>query len=351
MAIYELSSMGIRPIEQTTFARVDVGERADLQRVLRDRIDIVDPEILVISEEFGDWEDSRRRIDLLAIDRDARLVVIELKRTEDGGLMDLQAIRYAAMVSTMTFEKVIDAYSRYLTGRGVDEDARAKLLDFLGWEEPDEEQFAQDVRIVLVSAEFSKEVTSAVIWLNGQGLDIRCIRLKPYADNGRVLLDVQQVIPLPEAAEFQVQFREKQQRERDARTGTRDRTRFDVTVKGVTHHAQPKRHAILLVVKGLVETGVSPEEIAGTVPWRSKFLWKMAGRMNSTDFIEVAKSRAAEVDRVFDATRYFCKDEELIWFGDATHAVSNQWGRRAQEAIELMLAKYPDRGVACTVAK
>ena len=55
-------------------------------------------ETLVISEEFGEWEESRRRIDLLGLDKDANLVVIELKRTEDG---ELQSIRYAAMVSTM----------------------------------------------------------------------------------------------------------------------------------------------------------------------------------------------------------------------------------------------------------
>jgi len=31
-------------------------------------------------------------------------VAIELKRTEDGGHMELQSTRYAAMVSTMTFD-------------------------------------------------------------------------------------------------------------------------------------------------------------------------------------------------------------------------------------------------------
>ena len=38
----------------------------------------------------------RRRIDLLGNDRDTNLVIIELKRNDDSGHMELQAIRYAA---------------------------------------------------------------------------------------------------------------------------------------------------------------------------------------------------------------------------------------------------------------
>ena len=41
---------------------------------------------MVIGEEFGDWEDSKRRIDLLCLDKQANLVVVEIKRTEDGGI-------------------------------------------------------------------------------------------------------------------------------------------------------------------------------------------------------------------------------------------------------------------------
>ena len=100
--------------------------------------------------------------------------------------MELQAVRYAAMVSAMTFEKAVEAYAALLSNRGQETDARTGLLQFLDWEEPDEDRFAQEVRIVLVSAEFSKELTTAVMWLNDQGLDLRCIRLKPYRDNGRV---------------------------------------------------------------------------------------------------------------------------------------------------------------------
>ena len=217
MPIFEITQDRLVPLRPTTFSSHGLSERGDLQRLLRDQVEIIAPDVLIISEEFGGWEDSKRRIDLLGIDRDANLVVIELKRTEDGGHMELQAIRYAAMVSKMTFEKLSDVLADYLAAQGRQEDPREKLLDFLGWETPDAERFAQDVRIVLASAEFSRELTSAVLWLNEHGLDIRCVRLRPYADGGRVFVDVQQILPLPEASEYFVNLREKQVQERQAR--------------------------------------------------------------------------------------------------------------------------------------
>ncbi|MFI7307244.1 hypothetical protein ACIBM8_28950 [Micromonospora aurantiaca] len=43
------------------------------------------PDLLVVDEELGNWEDTRCRVDLLAVDKDGHLVVIELQRTDDGG--------------------------------------------------------------------------------------------------------------------------------------------------------------------------------------------------------------------------------------------------------------------------
>jgi hypothetical protein len=209
MALYEITTNSLNKIEETSFDLAGVRERFDLQRLLRSQIEVIAPNTLVVAEEFGDWEESKRRIDLLALDADANLVVIELKRTDDGGHMELQAIRYAAMVSTMTFDQVVDTYQRYLTRHGKSENARLVILDFLKWDEPQKDAFAQDVKILLMSANFSKELTTAVMWLNDRNLDIRCIRVIPYQDNGRVLIDVQQVIPLPEASQYQIQIREK----------------------------------------------------------------------------------------------------------------------------------------------
>jgi hypothetical protein len=173
---------------------------------------------MVIAEEFSDWKDSSRRIDLLCLDSGGSLVVVELKRNEDGGFMELQAIRYAAMVSSMTFDQAVDALSRYRGGGEQGEAARADILNFLGWDEPDDAAFGLETKIILVAADFSKELTTSVLWLLDYGIDIRCVRLAPYRlDDGRVLLDIQQRIPLPEASEFRTQIGVKKLVERKDR--------------------------------------------------------------------------------------------------------------------------------------
>lgn len=217
MSIFELDKSGLKRLSPVGFASAQVQERRDLQRILREQSRELLDDVLVISEEFGDWDDSRRRIDLLGVDRDANLVVIELKRGDTGVHMELQAVRYAAMVSKMTFDQAVDAYARHL---GDTSDARAGLLGFLGWDEPSEDDFAQDVRIVLFSEDFSRELTSSILWLGEKGVDITCFRMRAYRLDERLLVDFQQIIPLKEAEDYQVRVRNKQlleQTERAAR--------------------------------------------------------------------------------------------------------------------------------------
>ena len=219
MPLIRITDDGLQEVPRTSFLSEKLREREDLQAFVRERISLVLPQmnLLVVGEEFGDWDDSRRRIDLLAIDDTANLVVIELKRTDTGGHMELQAVRYAAMVSNMTFEELVRQYGRFLRSQGDDSDPQAQILEFLGWDEPNEDEFGQDVRIVLISAEFSREITSTVLWLNERTMDITCVRLVLHRLDGNLLMDVQQIIPLPEAHDYQIRIKQKQARERAAR--------------------------------------------------------------------------------------------------------------------------------------
>ncbi|MCG7876656.1 MAG: hypothetical protein N0E59_22585 [Candidatus Thiodiazotropha taylori] len=341
MAIYEFNGEGIRRLQKTSFADRGIHERRDIQRLLRDQIEIISDRTMVVAEEFGDWDASRRRIDLLCIDKDANLVVIELKRTEDGGHMELQAIRYSAMISTMTFDQVVEAHKSFLASIGSDDDAQQRILDFLEWDEPDEDSFAQDVRIVLASAEFSKELTSAVLWLNDKGIDIRCVKMEPFYDGQRILLDIQQVIPLPETEQFQVQVRQKKQKEQQSRTSSRDFSKFTLSIRGREYSGLNKRNLMHKLVSELIEAGAKPEELSETISWRKGNLFiSFDGSLDEEKFAEQLMTLDTG-GKLPKTKRYFCKQDELFVVGGKTYAMTNQWGLRTLEAVDLMSSKYP----------
>jgi RecB family endonuclease NucS len=246
MPIFEITHEAITPVPVTTFEDEGITERGDLQRILRKNIGAIAPDCFVLAEEYSEWADAKRRIDLLCIDSDANLVVVELKRTEDGGHADLQAVRYAAMISVMRFDDAVDAYAKYFNE--TPEKAQEAILGFLKWETPQKDKFAQDVRIILVSAEFSKELTSTALWLyEKKGLDVRCVRLKPYKTAERVLVDIQQIIPLPEAADYQSQLLRKEEEERQSRGAGTKRPNFQFSMIGIqpgivlTHYTDRKQ--------------------------------------------------------------------------------------------------------------
>lgn len=218
MPVYEVNDGALVAANPTRFYVEGLRERQDIQRMLRDQIAVLGEDLLVLSDEYGGWIDSNRRIDLLCLDPEANLVVVELKR-DDAGHMELQAIRYAAMIARMTFAEAVEAHAQYLRRCGQSgDDAEANLLAYLNWQEAEQEEFGGSVRIILASAAFSKELTTTVLWLREQNLDISCIRLSPYKlGDGRLLLDVQPIIPLPEATQFQTQIGLKRQAEQKAK--------------------------------------------------------------------------------------------------------------------------------------
>jgi len=331
MPLYELGNDEITVVTETTFAEQGIKEREDLQRLLRDQISIIAPNTLVIAEEFGEWDESRRRIDLLGLDKDANLVVIELKRTEDGGHMELQALRYAAMVSTLTFDKAVDLFSRYLADRNRDESAATLIMDFLGWTEIDD-SFAKDVKIVLASAEFSKELTTSVMWLNERDLDIKCVRFRPYCYQGKVILDVQQVIPLPEVAEYQVQIKEKRQKERLARSQGKDRSTYSILYQENVEFDGFKKSDIGLNTVLVFE---SHELIDAAV---FGFL-----REDKSCSFQLLKKGDEVTDTEKKYSKYRVSNEPEIYFEGEGYYVARNWGVRSVERfIEKIKQRFPD---------
>jgi hypothetical protein len=312
MAIYSFNHDSLQKLDVTTFNVEGILERQHLQAALKHQIDVVAPNCLVISEEFSEWSGLQRRIDLLAIDKSGNLVVIELKRTETGEHMELQALRYAAMVSTLTFERAIDIYKKYLNSVESELNAENSLLEFLGWDAPQKQDFATDVRIILVSSDFSKELTTSVMWLNERDIDIRCVRVIPHKYQNQILIDVQQIIPLPEAESYQVRIKQKSEEIRESRESLRDFTRYIFQDK--TYN---KRKLVLAVIQNWA-TENKPKTI-------SDLLIDFPQDIRSGGLF-LPLTEAQEIYNKQGIYRHFLGKNEIIEFCDSTkYAISNQW--------------------------
>ncbi len=217
MPLYRWNPDNLEPVTATTFESEQILEEK-LQDLLRDRPHVIEQGLFVVRDEYSNWEGSYRSIDLLALDAAGSLVVIELKRTQTGDYSELQAIRYAAMVSNMTLDQIVDAHRIYLDKWGIQENARTRVLNHLGVsDDPEAEIDTERPRIILVSAGFSTELTTSVLWLRDGGMDISCVKLQLYKSNNELLMDASQVIPLPEASDYLVRVREKEEVEKRQR--------------------------------------------------------------------------------------------------------------------------------------
>lgn len=330
-------------VSATSFAAEGVLERKHLQAAIRDNISLLGDDLLVVAEEFGSFTDGHRRIDLLCIDREARPVVVELKRTNDGGHMELQALRYAAMVSAMTFDDLVTIFETHMDpyeteGSGEARGQLATWLDDVGGEDA---VVRRDVRLILASADFGKEIMTTALWLNDVfSMDIRCVRMTPYRVQGRLLLNVEQVIPLPEAEELTTKLRHREAVSRALTTSSKDYTRYVLTTPTDVSKSLNKRRAVLAMVRSVHGAGATPAMIEAVLP--SNKLRVVDGTLEG-DALEnaflVAYPKA-------DRRRWFF--EEPIHDEGQTWVVSKMWGIKTEASLSALVDLVPGAGISFT---
>ena len=201
--------------EKTDFKSHVILERQHLEKWIEKNPDLLGEELLIITNEYDKFDKTKERLDLLALDKEGNVVVIELKRDDSGKNVDLQALKYAAYCSTLTLDKVVSIYRKYL-GKGnaslSEDEARNQILEFVT--NIDFEEINDKPRIILVAKDFRQEVTASVMWLRNFGLDIKCIKLTPYQlAQDKIVIEVNTIIPLPEAEDYIIQTEQKEKQE------------------------------------------------------------------------------------------------------------------------------------------
>ncbi|SCM68739.1 DUF4268 domain-containing protein [Donghicola eburneus] len=213
---------------QKRFSDLNLRERDHLQEWLANQPDALGEELLIIQKEFDGFDETRERLDLLALDKGGNLVVIENKLDDSGRDVTWQALKYTAYVSGLTKTQIVDIYQQYLDRFCGGGNAAVRLCEFMEVEDLGEIHLnpGNDQRMIFIAANFRREVTATVLWLLSRGIKAQCFKVTPFMLSEELILDIQQIIPTPEAADFMIGMSSKENEEK------------------VTHDTQKKRHQL-----------------------------------------------------------------------------------------------------------
>lgn len=203
----------INRIEEKSFSDLGFRERENLQEWLENNPASLGEELLIIQKEFDGFNDTKERLDLLAIDKQGNLVIIENKLDDTGRDVTWQLLKYASYCSSLNKSQILNIYQSYLYKIGSKKTAEENISEFFEGNDIEEISLnkGQTQRLVLVAGNFRKEVTSTVLWLLNYSLRIQCFKVTPYQLGEQLLLNVEQIIPMKEAEDYAIRMAEKTQ--------------------------------------------------------------------------------------------------------------------------------------------
>jgi hypothetical protein len=210
--VFTVSGATATRVDGVPIESLGLTERAHLQEWVIAHPDILGANVLIVAFEFDRWSSTtgtnpKDRLDVLGLGQDGRLLLAELKRGRAPDTVDLQAIKYAAMVSRFAEDSLAELHAEFLD--------RTQQLKLTGVEALEKLQahavagLSADLllrpRIVLLAEDFSPTVTSSVVWLNEQGVDISLRRYQAYrTGSGETMITVSQLYPVAEVGDFEV---------------------------------------------------------------------------------------------------------------------------------------------------
>ncbi|MCC5895474.1 MAG: DUF4268 domain-containing protein [Alkalibacterium sp.] len=201
-------------ITKKSFQELKFRERQHLQEWICKNTDILGERLLIIQKEFSGFDDTNERLDLLALDETGNLVIIENKLDDSGKDVVWQSLKYASYCSSLSKSDITDIFQKYLNNNDIQLLAEDKICEFLEIDDFGEVELNhEDQRLIMVAANFRKEVTSTAMWLLDHNIKLKCIKVTPYELNDQILLDTEQIIPVVDAKEYQIKIAQKKQEE------------------------------------------------------------------------------------------------------------------------------------------
>lgn len=151
-----------------------------------------------------------------------------------------------------------------------------------------------------------------------RNLDIRCVRLQLYKFENQVLVDVEQIIPLPEAEDYQVKVREQSEEQQIS-----DRKLKEYEKDYSQYIFQDKTYGKRRLVLAVVSQYLKDNQNTNFEQLRYEIFFDSLQGMNVVAELEEAQQLFVETGY---KRHFIAENERLITSDNCQIAVSNQWG-------------------------
>jgi hypothetical protein len=196
MALWKINDSGPSPIPETRLKDEKFLEKQIEDWIAKEPSLLGEP-LLIIGRQVI-IQDTKDRLDLLALDPQGAAVVIELKRDDLKEAVDTQALRYASYISKWQFENFENVARNYLGKIGDDDfnfnDYYESFCEASGVDEiPD---LNGDQRIIIVGSAVREKLGSVALWLREHSVDIKLIEIQAYKESGEIIVQPNVIVPL-----------------------------------------------------------------------------------------------------------------------------------------------------------
>jgi len=209
MPLYKWEGNQFKQFEEPAFE----GEREFENLLERDAGLLLDNEqLLIIGRQVSSHEKSEKeslKCDLLALDRYANCVIIELKREKATRTVIAQALEYAAFVSKLKYSELDKIAHETSRQRGEHYNSLLALHNtFLNIKPGSLRQssFNQKQRIIIISEGADKRLLEVAEYLRSYGVDITYISYFSYRKADEILVNTETLLGYPIISETQTGY-------------------------------------------------------------------------------------------------------------------------------------------------
>lgn len=314
MYIIDRDKNRISKLKQKSFSELKFREREHLQEWIANNPTSLGEELLIIQKEFSGFSETNERLDLLALDKLGNLVIIENKLDDSGKDVTWQVIKYASYCASLTKQDILKIYQDFLGTSAIAQDKISEFYENKDISEILLNQGLNSQRLILVAANFRKEVTSSVLWLINFKIKLQCFKVTPFELNEQLFLNVEQILPTKDTEDFAISIATKAQEEIQVQETLKNRHHIRLQFWEQFINASNQKNNLFTnnspskenwIGKGMGMSGISLNIVASSSYCKSEIIFNRGSKEENKELFDFIYKMKDKIESDFGG--------ELIW--------------------------------------